>query len=236
MILYQEVSQGIFLERPNRFIARVQLDNSHIVIVHVANTGRCSELLIPGVAVILAWFKENTKRKTPATLVAVYKDNQWINIDSQAPNKLVGEYLNQGNLLPGIPGPYNRLRKEVTLGDSRFDFAFHGVDDKPVWVEVKGVTLKEGHKALFPDAPTLRGLRHIKELTQLSEEARGVVLFVLQMQNIKSFSPNKKTQPAFAAELLRAQESGVKILAWQCRVEPQSLEFLDSNRDVPIEL
>ncbi|NLN82857.1 MAG: DNA/RNA nuclease SfsA [Firmicutes bacterium] len=236
MILYEKVSEAVFLARPNRFIAQCQLPHGDIIEVHVANTGRCQELLIRGAQVILAWASPGSKRKTPATLVAVKRGGQWINIDSQAPNRLVWSELQEGLVFPGIAGPYQGLKKEVKFENSRIDFSFRDRHGVKTWLEVKGVTLKVGERALFPDAPTLRGKRHLDELGELAQENRAAVLFVIQMEGIKTFQPNYQTHPEFAQSLKKAMEQGLEVFAWQCQVFPQGLKFHQTQRNVSLDI
>ncbi|MBR4537830.1 MAG: DNA/RNA nuclease SfsA [Clostridia bacterium] len=215
MKLYDEVLTGTFLRRPNRFIAHVQTKNG-LEICHVKNTGRCAELLVPGAEVTLAVGK-NPGRKTRCDLVAVQKGSLYINMDSQAPNRAAAEALPR--LFPGL----TLLRPEAAFGASRLDFYLER-GDKKTFVEVKGVTLEENGLAFFPDAPTERGVKHLKELENCLKAGFGAaVLFVIQMQGVTCFAPNRKTHPAFAEALLHAQEAGVQVLAYDCDVTPDSM-------------
>lgn len=223
---YENIRKGRFLERPNRFIAYVEIDGVTET-VHVKNTGRCRELLLPGSEV---WCQEfdNPKRKTRFDLYAVRKGKLLINMDSQAPNKAAMEWLKAGGL-----GPIQNLRAEVQKGDSRFDFAFNQ-NGQPCFLEVKGVTLEENGVVRFPDAPTERGAKHLRGLAQAAQEGCGAyVLFVVQMENVLYFEPNHQTDPAFAQALFQAAKAGVHILVYDCRVTVQSM---DIGRQVALRL
>ncbi len=225
MKLYDEVLTGVFLRRPNRFIAHVQTE-SGLEICHVKNTGRCAELLVPGAEVTLAVGK-NAGRKTRCDLVAVRKGDLYINMDSQAPNRAAAEALPQ--LFPGL----TLLRPEAVFGSSRLDFYIEQGERK-TYVEVKGVTLEENGLALFPDAPTERGVKHLKELENCLREGFGAAaLFIIQMKGVSGFAPNRKTHPAFADALIHAQEAGVKVMAYDCDVTPDSMTVAEP---VPIRL
>lgn len=215
---YENIREGRFLERPNRFIAYVEIDGVAET-VHVKNTGRCRELLVPGAEV---WCQEfdNPKRKTRFDLYAVRKGQKLINMDSQAPNKAAMEWLQAGGL-----GSIENLRAEVQHGDSRFDFAFTR-NGQSCFLEVKGVTLEENGIVRFPDAPTERGAKHLRGLIQATREGYGAyVLFVVQMENVLYFEPNSITDPDFAHALAQAAEAGVHILAYDCRVTVDSMEI-----------
>lgn len=215
---YNNIRTGIFLARPNRFIAHVELDGE-IVICHVKNTGRCRELLVPGATVYLQEF-DSTTRKTKFDLIAVEKAGfGLINMDAQAPNKVFGEWATSGGFVPGL----TLLRPEKTWGNSRFDFYFETEVTKG-FVEVKGVTLEEDGIVRFPDAPTERGVKHIEELMAcLSAGFQAYLCFVIQMDGVKYFSPNDRTHPAFGDALRRAAKAGVQLLAYDCLVTPDSL-------------
>lgn len=224
---YQNVSQGIFLARPNRFIAQVELDGREET-VHVKNTGRCRELLTPGAKVILAP-SGNAARKTRYDLVAVYREGLLVNIDSQAPNRAVAEWLRARFPAPG------QVRPEVSHGDSRLDFFVERQGAPSVFIEVKGVTLFDGGVALFPDAPTQRGVKHLKTLADcVAEGARAWAMFVIQAQGAAvCFRPNDETHPAFGAALREAAKKGVEILAVDCVVAPDRMTI---REPVPVEL
>ncbi len=223
---YGNMVPGRFLARPNRFISHIEIDGK-TEICHVKNTGRCKELLPAGVAV---WCQQsqNPLRKTRFDLIAVQKGHRLINMDSQSPNKAAGEWLEKGGL-----GPVTDLRPESKWGQSRFDFSFTK-DGKPCFLEVKGVTLEENGICAFPDAPTLRGVRHLRELTALAGQGYGAyVLFVIQMEDVRSLHPNDATDPEFGQALRQAHAAGVQILAVNCRVTPDSMEILSF---IPVEL
>jgi len=214
---YADIRAGIFLERPNRFIARVMLDGE-IIICHVKNTGRCRELLVPGCTVYLE-FSGNPGRKTPCDLVAVQKGDLLINMDSMVPNAVAKEWLLAGGLgfVPEL------LRPESTHGDSRFDFYFeHG--SRRAFLEVKGVTLEENGIVRFPDAPTERGVKHLNGLAAAAREGYDAyILFVIQMAGIDHLEPNRATHPAFADALRAAAHDGVRILAIDSHVTPAGI-------------
>lgn len=218
---YQTVKKGIFLARPNRFIAHVEVDGATQV-VHVKNTGRCRELLVPGASVYLEQ-SANPARKTKYDLIAVKKGELLINMDAQAPNQVFREWAEQGGFLPGL----TKLRPETTWGSSRFDFYWEA-GDRRGFVEVKGVTLEENGHARFPDAPTERGVKHLEELIRCQGEGyEAAVCFVLQMEGMKDFAPNDSTHPAFGQALRKAAQAGVQILAHTCRVTPETLTIAD---------
>ena len=226
MVKYANMVPGIFQNRPNRFIAQVEIQGQ-MQTVHVKNTGRCRELLIPGARV---WCQQaaNPNRKTPYDLIAVEKGERLINMDSQAPNTVAGEWLASGGL-----GAVENLRPETVHGDSRFDFSFTR-EGKPCFLEVKGVTLEENGICAFPDAPTQRGAKHLRGLIRARQEGCGAyVLFVIQMGGVTAFPPNDATDPDFAAALREAAAAGVEILAMDCAVTPDSLEI---RNPVPVHL
>lgn len=210
-MIYQNMVAGTFLSRPNRFIAKVEIAGQEET-VHVKNTGRCRELLIPGAAV-LCQRAANPDRKTRFDLICVRKENRLVNMDSQAPNTAAGEWLASGGL-----GEIQNLRPETVHGDSRFDFSFTR-NGKPCLLEVKGVTLEKDGVCAFPDAPTQRGARHLQGLRRAVEEGfDAYVLFVIQMADVAYFRPHSETDPAFAAALVDAAAAGVRILAYDCAV------------------
>ena len=225
---YHAVSQGRFLDRPNRFIAHVEL-GGETVVCHVKNTGRCRELLVPGAAVYVER-AANPGRKTLYDLIAVEKQGLLINMDAQAPNKVFGEWAAGGGFLPGLTG----IRPESTWEDSRFDFLLEG-GQGPCFVEVKGVTLEEGGEARFPDAPTERGVKHLRGLQRAAAQGwRAAVFFVIQMKGVTHFRPNDATHPAFGAALREAASHGVEVYARDCLVTPESL-VLDAPVPVLLE-
>ena len=224
---YKNVKEGVFLSRPNRFIALVEIDGKS-EICHVKNTGRCKELLIPGVRVFLEE-SDNPARSTKFDLIAVKKGKMLINVDSMAPNKAVFEFLKGGRLFENV----TKIRPETTYGDSRFDFYVETENDR-IFIEVKGVTLEENGVVMFPDAPTERGVKHIKELVAAKNGGyKAYVLFVVQMAECKYFTPNRGTHPEFADALTWARDSGVEILAYNCIVGPDSMTL---DKQVEIKL
>ena len=222
---YKTVVTGVFHSRPNRFIALVDVGGREEV-CHVKNTGRCRELLLPGAQVVLS-VSDNPARKTKYDLVAVWKEGTGlVNMDSQAPNAAAAE------LLPGLfPGAV--IRAEQRCGLSRFDFSLE-TEQGVGYLEVKGCTLeREGH-AYFPDAPTERGVKHLRELTELRRQGRcAAVLFLVQMKGVHAFSPNDGTDPTFGAALREARGAGVEILCYDCLVTPESMI---ADQPVPVEL
>ena len=214
---YGQVEEGQFVERPNRFIAYVDTAEGRQR-VHVKNTGRCRELLVPGATVYLE--RGTTPgRKTDWDLIAVRKGERLINMDAQAPNRVFEEWARAGQFLPDVTA----VRREYVYGDSRLDFCLETPRGRHL-VEVKGVTLEENGAALCPDAPTERGVKHIRELMRAVEEGLDATLFfVIQMENICAMSPNDKTHPAFGAALREAAQAGVGICARMCAVEPDTL-------------
>ena len=217
---YENIVPAVFLDRPNRFIAHVEL-NGKTEICHVKNTGRCRELLIPGAAVYVQR-SSNPGRKTAYDLIAVQKGERLINMDSAAPNAVFGEWLREGCL-----GAVDEIRAEVTHGDSRFDFAFR-LDGRPCFAEVKGCTLEVDGVARFPDAPTERGVRHLHGLSRAVAEGYGAFLvIVIQMRGVRRFEPNWATHAAFGEAMRDAQRAGVQLLALDCEVSPVALSISD---------
>ena len=215
---YENMTPGIFLARPNRFIAHIEIDGA-VEICHVKNTGRCRELLIPGCTV---WCQrsDNPNRKTKFDLIAVQKGGRLINMDSQAPNKAAGEWLASGGL-----GDISDLRAEVKHGDSRYDFSFVK-DGKQCFLEVKGCTLEEDGICAFPDAPTERGAKHIRGLTAAARDGYGAyILFVIQMSDVKYIRPHDETDPEFGRALREAAQNGVHVLAMDCAVTPDTMNI-----------
>ena len=214
---YNTIISGQFVSRPNRFIAQVQVDGA-MQTVHVKNTGRCKELLLPGADVRLE-VCDNPNRKTKYDLVAVYKPSLgWVNIDSQAPNKAAAEYIY--TLYPDA----ELIKPEYSHGDSRLDFYIEHGGGKPVLMEVKGVTLLEGATALFPDAPTERGVKHLKHLAAWARAGyEACLLFIVQMKLAKLVMPNDVTHPAFGQALREAAAAGVRVCAVDCKVTEDSM-------------
>ncbi|MBR3596477.1 MAG: DNA/RNA nuclease SfsA [Clostridia bacterium] len=218
---YKNVIQGNFISRPNRFIAKVLVDGYQET-VHVKNTGRCREIFIPGATVYLS-VSDNHARKTKYDLIAVEKTTEngtiLINTDSQIPNYCAEEFLPHSGLFPSDV----KIRREVKYGNSRFDI-FAEYEDKKAFIEVKGVTLENDGTALFPDAPTERGVKHIRELIKAKKEGYDAyIMFIIQMDKVHTFSPNTKTHPEFAEALKEAHKNGVKILAYKSEITPDSI-------------
>lgn len=231
---YEKIVTAKFISRPNRFVAQVLL-NGEEVSVHVKNTGRCRELLVPDSVVYLEDFSyRQGKRKLLYDLIAVRKGNLLINMDSQAPNKVAKDALENGSIkLPGM-SELTIIRSEKIYGDSRFDFYIEDKNGEKGFVEVKGVTLENKGVASFPDAPTERGVKHLNELVSAMENGyHSYVLFVIQMSGMKLFTPNNATHKVFGDALRNAAANGVHILAYECRVKLDGLEIL---RHVPIDL
>lgn len=213
---YTNILPGRFLSRPNRFIAHIEI-NGQTEVCHVKNTGRCRELLPEG-AQVWCQRSDNPNRKTKYDLISVKKGSRIINMDSQAPNTAVGQWLKGGGL-----GEISDLRPETRHGDSRFDFSFTK-DGTPCFLEVKGVTLENEGICAFPDAPTERGTKHIRGLIDAVKEGfGGYILFVIQMEDVAYLHPNDATDPAFGAALREAAENGVHVLAMDCRITPDSM-------------
>ncbi|MCI9174164.1 MAG: DNA/RNA nuclease SfsA [Lachnospiraceae bacterium] len=222
---YQQITQGRFIERPNRFIAMAQI-NGKVEKCHVKNTGRCRELLIPGAEI---WLEKssNPNRKTAYDLVAVRKQGRIINMDSQAPNQAVREWLEQRKDL-------SLIKPEYKYGDSRIDFYGEAGrnGERKFLIEVKGVTLEEDGIARFPDAPTERGVKHMLELEKAVQEGyEAWILFVIQMKGIRWFEPNDRTHPQFGETLRRVRQAGVEVLAYDCLVTNDEITL-----DQPVEI
>ncbi len=221
LMIYKNAVKAKFLSRPNRFIAYAEHDGREVV-CHVKNTGRCRELLVPGATVILGK-SDNTKRKTQFDLVAVYKNDILINMDSQAPNAVFGEWVRQTDFF----GEISLVRPEFKYKNSRFDFYLEAGTRK-IFVEVKGVTLEENGVVMFPDAPTERGIKHLTELCQaVCDGYEAYLFFVIQMNECKYFMPNEKTHKEFAETLRLASQNGVTVKAVCCNVKEESLEISD---------
>ena len=223
---YKNMVPGIFQDRPNRFIAHVEIDGQ-LEVVHVKNTGRCRELLPVG-AEVWCEVSDNPNRKTKFDLVTVRKGHRLINMDSQAPNKAAGEWLLAGGL-----GEIQNLKAETFHEDSRFDFSFEK-DGRKCFLEVKGVTLENDGICAFPDAPTERGAKHLKGLCKLAQDGYGAyVLFVIQMADVKYLHPNDVTDQNFGAALREAAANGVRVLAVDCHVTEDTMEI---RNPVPVRL
>ena len=254
-MIYQHIKNGTFISRPNRFIAHVELEGQTVV-CHVKNTGRCRELLIPGVKVILEYHPDAAAagRKTEYDLIGVYKGGILINMDSQAPNRAALEWME--NLSQKEPNdnalrmlqPFDpsgsiwlprKIRREVVHKDSRFDLAFMLENQqtgalKPAFMEIKGVTLEENGIVRFPDAPTERGVKHLQGLSEaVAEGFEAFVLFVIQMEGVREFRPNDETHKAFGDALRAGARAGLHILAYDCEVEEASMKI---RREVKISL
>ena len=222
---YPSTVTASFISRPNRFIATVQLQG-RTETVHVKNTGRCKELLIPGAKVVLAP-SDNPARKTRYDLIGVYSRGVLLNMDSQAPNAAAKEYL--AKLYPDAV-----IKSEYRHGDSRLDFYIERKCEKPVFVEVKGVTLFDGDTAMFPDAPTERGVKHIRHLISCAESgAEALMLFIVQLKGVSRLIPNDATHPQFGQALRDAARAGVKITAVDCIVTDDSMT---ADKEILVEL
>lgn len=217
-MIYNNIKKAKFINRPNRFIANIEIDGKN-EICHVKNTGRCKELLTDNSSVFVEEFDSST-RKTKYDLISVYKGERLINMDSQVPNKVFHEWVKNSGLFENI----TMIKPEYKYGNSRFDFYIETIDKK-IFVEVKGVTLEEDGVAMFPDAPTLRGLKHINELINSVDDGfEAYVVFIIQMKDIKYFTPNNKTHRDFGEALVLAKSKGVNILALECEVTENSIE------------
>lgn len=226
-MLLENIHKAEFLARPNRFVAHARLGED-VVVCHVKNTGRCKELLRPGCTVLLS-HQPSEHRKTQWDLVAAYKGDRLIHMDSQAPNRIAREWLEAD----GLGFRPENLRAELRHRDSRFDFYFER-KGRPCLMEVKGVTLEEDGVVRFPDAPTERGLKHLRGLTAARAEGFDCyVLFIIQMQDVLYLEPNRRTHPAFAEALAEAEKAGVTLLALDCEVKEDSIR---ARMSVPIRL
>ena len=223
---YNNIVEAKFLERPNRFISYCEIDNN-IEKVHVKNTGKCKELLIPNCTVFLEE-SDNPNRKTKYSLIAVQKGDRLINMDSQVPNKVVYEaLLNDKIILPGLDEKITKIKPETTYENSRFDIYLE-TENKKAFIEVKGVTLEENDIVMFPDAKTERGVKHINELVKASKEGYlSYVVFVIQMSDVKYFTPNDKMHKELGDALRFAKDNGVNILAYDCFVTSDTIEIKD---------
>lgn len=224
---YSDIHKAVFLERPNRFIAHCTVDGM-LETVHVKNTGRCRELLVPGTTVYLEK-SSNPNRKTAYDLVTVETPFGLVNMDAAAPNQVAGELLRAGAILSSP----TLVRPEVRFGASRLDFYAEN-DRQRLFVEVKGVTLRQGEWAVFPDAPTVRGAKHMGELVQaVAQGYRAMALLIVQMGGCTAFRPNRETDPAFCRALRDARAAGVEVRAVDCRVTPNTVT---ANRELPVDL
>ena len=224
---YSDIHKAVFLERPNRFIAHCTVDGM-LETVHVKNTGRCRELLVPGATVYLEK-SSNPNRKTAYDLVTVETPFGLVNMDAAAPNQVAGELLRTGAILSSP----TLVQPEVRFGASRLDFYAEN-DRQQLFVEVKGVTLRQGEWAVFPDAPTVRGAKHMGELVQaVAQGCRAMALLIVQMGGCTAFRPNRETDPAFCRALRDARAAGVEVRAVDCRVTPNTVT---ANRELPVDL
>lgn len=222
---YSNIYKGEFLERPNRFIANVLIDGK-IEVCHVKNTGRCKELLVKGTTVYLQK-ADNPNRKTQYDLIAVQKGDRLINMDSQIVNYVALEYL------PQMFDNITYVKPECKYGNSRFDIYAETETDK-IFIEVKGVTLENDGVVRFPDAPTERGMKHLNELQKaVTEGYKAYVMFVVQLNDVQFFEPNRETHPEFAESLKKVSKKGVKVLAYQCDVTPESITI---KNQIPVKI
>ena len=219
-MVYKQIRRAVFIDRPNRFIARVELGG--IRICHVKNTGRCRELLVPG-ATVFVQERNAPGRKTDCDLIAVAKGEHLVNIDAQAPNAVFSEWVPKSGLFDGLTS----VKPEQRYGRSRFDF-YMEAEGRRIFVEVKGVTLEQDGIARFPDAPTERGVKHLRELIACRKDGfEAWVVFVIQMRAVRRFEPNWETHQAFGEALIAAREAGVQILALSCDVAERSITARD---------
>lgn len=227
---YNKIVEGIFLKRPNRFIAQVMIDGKEET-VHVKNTGRCKELLQPGAKIILEDCSHNLNRKTKYSLIAVWKEDMLVNMDSQVPNKVVFHAIKE-NRIKGYEN-LDFLKAEVSFGNSRFDMYFENKDEKG-FIEVKGVTLENDGISMFPDAPTERGTKHVLEMIQAVKEGyKGAIFFLIQMKGIKEFRLNWEMDENFSQAIKLASENGVDIIAYDSIVKDNEIYI---NKPVKIDL
>lgn len=223
---YEHIVKGIFLERPNRFLAHIMIHGKHET-VHVKNTGRCAELLRKG-AVVYVQETDNPQRKTKWDLIAVEKGTRMINMDSQIPNRVVEEWIKGGHLFENI----KQIRPETIYGNSRFDL-YVETESRKAFIEVKGVTMEEDGVVRFPDAPSERAVKHLQELGRAVKDGyEAFVIFVIQMKNVRYFTPNRDTHPVFCEALKEAWRQGVKILAFDCEVTPEEIYLAESVKVV----
>lgn len=223
---YLHIRRGIFMERPNRFLANIYIDGKQET-VHVKNTGRCRELLIPGAQVVVEE-SDSPSRKTRYSLIAVHKGEMLVNMDSQAPNAVAAEALAAGRLRE--LGNVDRVRREVKFGDSRFDI-YYEAGERRGFVEVKGVTLERNGVAAFPDAPTSRGVKHMRELLAAKREGyEAAILFLVQMRGPDCFIPNGDMDSEFARTLLEIEKAGVRVLVYDCLVREDEIVIGEAIR------
>lgn len=224
-MIYKNIKPARFISRPNRFIANIEIDGNH-EICHVKNTGRCREFLIEGAKIFVQEFDSST-RKTKYDLISAYKKERLINMDSQVTNKVIQEWLQEGGLFENI----SLIKPESKYKNSRFDF-YVEVGKRKIYIEVKGVTLEEDGMVMFPDAPTERGVKHLRELEECIEEGfEAYVIFVIQMSDVKVFKANEEMHKVFAETLTRVHEKGVNVLAYECLVTENSIRI---SKQVPV--
>lgn len=220
IMTYNNIKQALFINRINRFVAEIDIDGKR-ELCHVKNTGRLRELLVKDAKVYVEEH-DSAERKTKFSLVAVQKGERVVNIDSQAPNKVFCEWAQNGGFLDGV----TLIKPETTFGNSRFDCYIETDKGEKAFVEVKGVTLEDGGVAMFPDAPTERGVKHLKELCRCIDEGYlAYIVFVIKMKGVHTFTPNRKTHIEFAQALEKCQKKGVNIVCVDCNVTPDSLEI-----------
>lgn len=225
MITYPNISLAHFIQRPNRFIAECQLqETGELVTVHVKNTGRCKELLHPNAEVVLS-YQPSPKRKTEYDLIAVKKGAAWFNIDSQVPNALASQAIVDGTIiLPGLKGKIVSLKREKRFAQSKFDILVETDTGNQAFIEVKGMTLENHALGAFPDAPTLRGLKHVGELIDAMKAGyQSYVLFVVQFEKVIAATIHTNMQPALAEMILSGQEQGLSVIAYNCCVTPDTI-------------
>ena len=228
-MIYNNIKKAKFISRPNRFIANIEL-NGNTEICHVKNTGRCKELLTDDATIFVQEF-DNLSRKTKFDLISVYKGDRLINIDSQVPNKVFHEWVKDSGLFENI----TLIKPEYKYGNSRFDFYIETLEKK-IFVEIKGVTLEENGVVLFPDAPTIRGVKHLNELiNSIDDGYEAYVVFIVQMKDVRYFTPNINTHKEFGETLSLAQKKGVNVLALDCDVTEDSIiagEFVEVRLNI----
>lgn len=224
-MIYKNIKPAKFISRPNRFIANIEI-NGNYEICHVKNTGRCREFLIQGADIFVQEFDSIT-RKTKYDLISVYKKDCLINMDSQVTNKVIQEWMQDGFLFENI----SLIKPESKYKNSRFDF-YVEAGARKIYIEVKGVTLEEDGVVMFPDAPTERGVKHLRELEECMEEGfEAFVIFVIQMSDVKVFKANEEMHKAFAETLARVHHKGVQVLAYECLVTENSIKI---SKQVPV--
>lgn len=216
---YDNIRSAVFINRKNRFVAEIEIDKE-IQLCHVKNTGRLRELLVKG-AEVFVQKHDDAGRKTKYSLIAVKKGIEYVNIDSQAPNKVFYEWVKSDGFCDNV----TLIKPETTFGNSRFD-CYIEAGERKIFVEVKGVTLEKDGVAMFPDAPTERGVKHLRELCECVKSGfEAYIVFVVQMKSVHAFTPNAKTHAEFASTLAECAKSGVRVMCANCNVTPESLEI-----------